>query len=122
MNLYVVNNITSYKDDDASKILNAMVVGASSYNQTQLQKIYKGSEVSLDKLVEQYNSVVRKTKLYAANDGLKARVIAVDEIYRRIYNVFNKRHFNVFVKVFMSSFGDYEKRIKKIIEKNLNDD
>ncbi len=121
MNLYVVNNIESYNDEDASKILNAMVVGASSYNQTQLQKIYKGSEVSLDKLVEQYNSVVRKTKLYAANDGLKARVIAVDEIYRRIYNVFNKRHFNVFVKVFMSSFGDFEKRVKKTIDNYLHD-
>lgn len=118
MNLYVVNNISSYSDEDASRILNSMVVGASSYNQQQLEKVYK-TEVSLDKLVEQYNSVVRKTKLYAANDGLKARVIAVDEIYRRIYNVFNKRHFNVFVKVFMSSFSDYEKRIKKTIDKHL---
>ena len=42
------------------------------------------TQIDLEVLVDQYNSVVRKTKTYAPNDGLKARVVAVDEIYRRI--------------------------------------
>ena len=57
--------------------------------------------------------------MYSPNDGLKARVIAVDEVYRRIYDTFNKRHFNVFVKVFMISFGEYEKRVKSAISEYL---
>ena len=83
-----------------------------------LSNIFK-REVDLSKIVDQYNSVVRKTKLYAPNDGLKARVVAVDEVYRRIYTKFNKRHFNVFIKVFMASFNEYEGRIKKTIDEYL---
>lgn len=118
MNLYVISNINSYSQDDASLILNAIMTGASTYNQYKLSNIFK-REVDLLKIVDQYNSVVRKTKLYAPNDGLKARVVAVDEVYRRIYPKFNKRHFNVFIKVFMASFNEYEGRIKKTIDEYL---
>ncbi len=118
MNLYVVSNINSYDQDDANQIMTSIITGASSYNQKKLSQIYH-TDVKLDKLVEQYNSVVRKTKIYSPNDGLKARVVATDEIYRRIYNRFNKRHFNVFIKVFMVSFNEYEKQIKKVIDENL---
>lgn len=118
MNLYVISNINSYSEDDANLIMSSIITGASSYNQYKLTEIYK-SPITLQTLVDQYNSVVRKTKTYAPNDGLKARVVAVDEIYRRIYDVFNKRHFNVFVKVFMVSFTEYEKRIKNTINEYL---
>ncbi len=118
MNLYVISNINDYNQDDANLIMSSIITGASSYNQVKLQEIYK-CNIELDKLVEQYNSVVRKTKAYSPNDGLKARVVATDEIYRRIYDIFNRRHFNVFIKVFMASFGEYEKRIKKVIEENI---
>ncbi len=118
MNLYVISNINSYSQDDASLVLNAIMTGASTYNQYKLSNIFK-REVDLSKIVDQYNSVVRKTKLYAPNDGLKARVVAVDEVYRRIYPKFNKRHFNVFIKVFMASFNEYEGRIKKTIDEYL---
>lgn len=118
MNLYVVSNINSYDQDDANQIMTSIITGASSYNQKKLSQIYH-TDVKLEKLVEQYNSVVRKTKIYSPNDGLKARVVATDEIYRRIYDRFNKRHFNVFIKVFMMSFNEYEKQIKKVIDENL---
>ena len=118
INLYVISNINSYSQDDASLVLNAIMTGASTYNQYKLSNIFK-REVDLSKIVDQYNSVVRKTKLYAPNDGLKARVVAVDEVYRRIYPKFNKRHFNVFIKVFMASFNEYEGRIKKTIDEYL---
>ena len=120
MNLYVISNLGSFKDKDTNYILNAIVKGASSYNVTQLKQIFK-SNVDLEKIIEQYNSIVRKTKAYAPNDGLKARVVAVDEVYRRIYNSFNKRHFNIFVKVFMTSFPEYEKRINNTINECLNE-
>lgn len=119
MNLYAISNLNLYDQDEANQIMTSIITGASSYNQYKLSIIYK-KNIDLEKLVEQYNSVVRKTKTYSPNDGLKARVIAVDEIYRRIYSVFNRRHFNVFVKVFMVSFGEYEKRIKNVINKFLN--
>lgn len=118
MNLYVISNISSFSEDDANTIMTSIITGASSYNQYKLTGIYK-KDIDLNELVEQYNSVVRKTKIYSPNDGLKARVIAVDEIYRRIYDVFNRRHFNVFIKVFMISFGEYEKRIKASINEYL---
>lgn len=118
MNLYVVSNINSYDQDDANQIMTSIITGASSYNQHKLSQIYH-TDISLEKLVEQYNSVVRKTKIYSPNDGLKARVVATDEIYRRIYDRFNRRHFNVFIKVFMMSFNEYEKEIKKVIDENL---
>ena len=118
MNLYVVSNINNYTEDDANLIMNSIITGASSYNQYKLNQIYK-KDINLDTLVEQYNSVVRKTKAYSPNDGLKARVVAVDEIYRRIYDVFNKRHFNVFIKVFITSFKDFENTIQQTIENYL---
>ncbi len=118
MNLYVVSNLNQYDQDDANQIMTSIITGASSYNQKKLSEIYH-TDIKLDTLVEQYNSVVRKTKIYSPNDGLKARVVATDEIYRRIYDRFNRRHFNVFLKVFMISFNEYEKQIKKVIDDNL---
>lgn len=118
MNLYVVSNINNYDQDDANLIMTSIITGASSYNQYKLSAIYK-RDIDLSRLVDQYNSVVRKTKIYAPNDGLKARVVAVDEVYRRIYTIFNKRHFNVFIKVFMASFNEFESRIKSVIDENL---
>ena len=35
------------------------------------------------------------------------------------YDIFNKRHFNVFVKVFITSFKDYENSVKEIIDNYL---
>lgn len=118
MNLYIVSNINDYTEEDANIVMNSIITGASSYDQYKLSQIYK-RDIKLDTLVEQYNSIVRKTKAYSPNDGLKARVVAIDEIYRRIYDVFNKRHFNVFVRVFITSFKDYEKSIKEIIDNYL---
>ena len=118
MNLYVVSNINNYTEDDANLIMNSIITGASSYNQYKLSQIYK-KDIKIDTLVEQYNSVVRKTKTYSPNDGLKARVVAVDEMYRRIYDVFNKRHFNVFVKVFITSFKDFEDSVRDTINNYL---
>lgn len=120
MNLYVISNISTYGEEDANMIMTSIITGASSYNQYKLSEIYK-KQIDLHRLVDQYNSVVRKTKTYSPNDGLKARVVAIDEIYRRIYDVFNKRHFNVFVKVFMISFTEYEKRIKNAINNYLRE-
>lgn len=120
MNLYVISNINSYSESDANIILTAIITGASSYDQYKLSQIYK-KPIDLNILVDEYNSVVKKTKAYAPNDGLKARVIAVDEIYRRIYKTFNKRHFNVFIKVFMASFSEYEVRIKKCIDNYIKE-
>lgn len=120
MNLYVVSNINDYSASDGQKIMNSIITGASSYNDYKLSKIYN-QNLDLNKLVDQYNTIVRKTKLYAPNDGLKARVIAVDEVYRRIYDTFNKKHFNVFLKVFIASFNQFEKRIKKIINETLKE-
>lgn len=114
MNLYVISNISVYGEDDANMIMTSIITGASSYNQHKLSEIYK-KDISLQELVEQYNTVVRKTKAYAPNDGLKARVVAVDEVYRRIYEIFNKKHFSVFIKVFMCSFDEFETRVKTAI-------
>lgn len=119
MNLYVISNINDFTETDSNMILTSIITGASSYDQYKLAQIFK-RDIDLNKLVEQYNSVVRKTKQYSPNDGLKARVVAVDEVYRRIYPTFNKRHFNVFIKVFMASFNDYERRVKKVINDYLN--
>lgn len=118
MNLYIVSNINDYSEDDANLIMNSIIVGASSYDQYKLSQIYK-KNIDLNKLVEQYNSIVRKTKMYSPNDGLKARVIAVDEVYRRIYDVFNKRHFNIVIKVFMASFKEFENSVKEAINNYL---
>lgn len=118
MNLYVVSNINNYTEDDANLIMNSIITGASSYNQYKLSQIYK-KDIDLQMLVEQYNSIVRKTKEYAPTDGLKARVVAVDEVYRKIYEIFNKRHFNIFIKVFIASFKDYEDSIKEVVNNYL---
>lgn len=118
MNLYVVSNINNYTEDDANLIMNSIITGASSYDQYKLSQIYK-KDIDLQMLVDQYNSIVRKTKEYAPTDGLKARVVAVDEVYRKIYELFNKRHFNIFIKVFIASFKDYEESIKEVINNYL---
>ena len=117
MNLYVVSNINKYRVLD-EKLLGSIITAASTYNQVKLEEIYK-TDIDLSKLVDQYNTLVRKTKTYSPNDGLKARVVAVDESYRRIYDTFNKRHFNVFIKVFMASFNEYEHRINEVIEEYI---
>ncbi len=57
--------------------------------------------------------------MYAPNDGLKARIVAIDEVYRRIYDVVNKKHFNVFIKVFMASFSEFEQRVNSVIKEYL---
>ena len=116
--LFIIIFFKIIRKNDANYIMTSIITGASTYNQYKLSQIY-GVDIDLKKLVDQYNSVVRKTKMYAPNDGLKARVIAVDEIYRRLYDVFNKKHFNIFIKVFMASFNDYEDRIKKIIDEYI---
>ncbi len=121
MNLYVVSNISNYSEEDSDEIMSAIIKGASSYNEYKLEQIYK-RDIDLNKIVEAYNSIVRKTKAYSPNDGLKARVVAIDEVYRRIYPEFNKKHFNVFVKVFMSSFFEFEDNIQKVIDSYLNKD
>lgn len=118
MNLYVVSNINNYTEDDANLIMNSIITGASSYDQYKLSQIYK-KDIDLQRLVDQYNTIVRKTKEYAPTDGLKARVVAVDEVYRSIYEVFNKRHFNIFIKVFIASFKDFEDSIKDVINNYL---
>lgn len=118
LNLYIVSNINNYSVDDANLIMTSIITGASTYNQVKLESIYK-KKIDLSMLVEQYNSVVKKTKAYAPNDGLKARIVAVDEIYRRIYEKFNKRHFNIFIKVFMASFKEYEKSASVVIDNYL---
>ena len=121
MNLYVISNISSYSADDKDLIMTSIIKGASTYNQYKLEQVYKRG-INLSKLVESYNSIVRKTKVYAPNDGLKARVIAVDEVYRRIYKVFNKQHFNIFIKIFLASYFEYEKQIATTIHNYLNKD
>lgn len=115
MNLYIVSNINNYVEDDAVLIMNSIITGASSYNQYKLSQIYK-RDIELARIVDAYNTIVRVTKQHASNDGLKARVVAVDEVYRRIYEAFNKRHFNVFVKVFLTSFKDFEFSIKTVVD------
>lgn len=118
MNLYIVSNINNYVEDDAVLIMNSIITGASSYNQYKLSQIYK-KDIDLSRIVDAYNSIVRKTKEFAPNDGLKARVVAVDEVYRRIYDIFNKRHFNVFIRVFISSFKEFEYSIKVVVDNYL---
>lgn len=118
MNLYVVSNINKFKGLE-EKILTSIITGASTYDQVKLSEIYK-TEIDLSKLIDEYNTLVRKTKTYAPNDGLKARIVAVDEVYRRIYKVVNKRHFNVFIKVFMASFSEFENRINEVIKEYID--
>ena len=119
MNLYVISNISSYSVDDKELIMSSIIKGASTYNQYKLEAVYKRG-VNLSKIVESYNSIVRKTKAYSPNDGLKARVVAIDEVYRRIYDVFNKQHFYIFIKIFLSSYFEFEREIEKTIKNYLN--
>ena len=120
MNLYIISNINEYSKLDSTKLLTTVITAASTYNKEKLSSVYKRN-IDLKKIVEQYNSLVRKTKEYAPNDGLKARIVAVDEIYRRIYDIFNKKHFNAFIKVVMSSFSDYESKIDADLKKFMNE-
>ena len=101
--------------------MTSIIKGASTYNQYKLEAVYKRG-INLSKLVESYNSIVRKTKAYSPNDGLKARVVAVDEVYRRIYDKFNKQHFNIFIKIFLSSYFEFERQIEETINNYLNKD
>lgn len=119
MNLYIISNINVYKKLEPTKLLTTVITAASTYNKDKLVEVYK-QNIDLKRIVEQYNSLVRKTKEYAPNDGLKARIVAVDEIYRRMYDVFNKKHFNAFIKVVMASFSDYEKKIDESLKKYMN--
>ena len=119
MNLYVISNISSYSSDDRDLVMTSIIKGASTYNQTKLEAVYKRG-INLSKIVESYNSIVRKTKAYSPNDGLKARVVAVDEVYRRLYDVFNKQHFNIFIKIFLSSYFEFERRVETTIHNYLN--
>lgn len=115
MNLYIISNMNQYRELDATKLLTTVITAASTYNKEKLTDVYK-QNIDLKKIVEQYNSLVRKTKEYAPNDGLKARIVAVDEIYRRFYNIFNKRHFNAFIKEIMKTLNDYEKEIDQSLK------
>ena len=115
---YVISNISSYSADDKDLIMTSIIKGASTYNQTKLETVYKRG-VNLAKIVESYNSIVRKTKAYSPNDGIKARIVAVDEVYRRIYPIFNKRHFNVFIRVFMQSYKEFETNISRTIDEYM---
>jgi len=121
MNLYIVSNLNNYSKKDRDLIMSAIIKGASSYNQYKLSHIYN-LNIDLKKIVEVYNYVVKQTKAYAPDDGLKARVVAIDTIYRKIYPRFNKRHFMVFLKVFMASFNEYENHIQETIDDYLNKD
>lgn len=120
MNLYIISNINMYKKLDSTMLLTTVITSASTYNKEKLSEVYKKS-IDLKQIVEQYNSLVRKTKEYAPNDGLKARIVAVDEIYRRIYEIFNKRHFNAFIKEIMSKLNDYEKSIDKCLKEYIKE-
>lgn len=115
MNLYIISNLKEYKFYDATKLLTTVVFSASTYNKEKLMGVYK-KEIDLKRIVEQYNSLVRKTKEFAPTDGLKARIVAIDDIYRRMYDVFNKRHFDDFIRVIMSSFPEYEKKIDQSLK------
>lgn len=118
MNLYIISNLKEYRSLDATQLLTTVVFSASTYNKEKLMSVYKRN-IDLKRIVEQYNSLVRKTKEFASTDGLKARIVAVDEVYRRIYDVFNKKHFNAFIKVVMSSFPMYEKRIDQSLKEYI---
>ena len=115
MNLYIISNLKEYKNMDATKLLTTVVFSASTYNKEKLKSVYK-RDIDLKRIVEQYNSLVRKTKEFSPTDGLKARIVAVDEIYRRMYDVFNKKHFMAFIKVIMSTFSSYENKIDESLK------
>ena len=121
MNLHIISNYESLDSDTKNQILTSVINGASSYNQSELSRIYK-RPLDLNKIVEDYNSIVRKTKLYSKEDATKARIVAIDEVYRRIYDVINKRHLMVFTRVFMASYHEYESRLDEIIEKYLKEE
>ncbi|MBQ7240558.1 MAG: hypothetical protein IJS56_03865 [Bacilli bacterium] len=121
MNLHIISNYEEIDADSKSKILTSVINGASSYNQSELSRIYK-QPLDLNRIVDDYNSIVRKTKLYSKEDATKARIVAIDEVYRRIYDVVNKKHLMVFTRVFMASFHEYESRLDAIIEKYLKEE
>ena len=57
------------------------------------------------------NSVVENSSKKILSDFEKL------EIYRKIYPTFNKRHFMVFVRVFMESFHEFDDHIRTTISK-----
>lgn len=121
MNLYIVSNMEDIDEDRRNDVMMAVINGASSYNQKELSRIYKKS-LDLNKIVEDYNSIVRKTKLYSKEDSNKARIIAIDEVYRRIYDTVNKKHLMAFTRIFIASFKEYESRIATTINKCLKEE
>ncbi len=121
MNLHIMSDYEDMDSDTKNKILTSVINGASSYNQSELSRIYK-TTLDLNRIVEDYNTIVRKTKLYSKEDATKARIVALDEVYRRIYDVVNKKHLMVFTRVFMASYHEYETRLNTIIEKYLKEE
>ena len=121
MNLYIVSNMDDIDKDKQNDVMMAVINGASSYNQKELSRIYNKS-LDLNRIVEDYNSIVRKTKLYAKEDSNKARIIAIDEVYRRIYDTVNKRHLMAFTRIFIASFKEYEARIATTINRCLKEE
>ncbi len=120
MNLFIASN-DDYNIEERNIIMSSVTTGASSYNQKELTRIYN-TTIDLNRIVEDYNSIVRKTKLYSKEDGNKARIVAIDEVYRRIYSTVNKRHLLVFNRVFIGSYKEYESRIATIINRELKEE
>ena len=121
MNLYIVSNMKKYDDDTRNEILKAIITGASSYNQAKLKSIYK-VEIDLTKLVEQYNSLVRKTKAYSPNDGIKS--FDTDSLVK-LLSILNKQELEVFKeKVFYEENGlilDKFLRCEPLVTKAIDD-
>ena len=121
MNLHIISEYEDIDNDIKNKILTSVINGASSYNQSELSRIYK-KPLDLNRIVEDYNSIVRKTKLYSKEDSVKARIVAIDDVYRRIYDTVNKKHLMVFTRIFMASYHEYEERIDKILKDYLKEE
>lgn len=121
MNLHIISEYEDLDSDTKNALLTSVINGASSYNQSELSRIYK-KPLDLNRIVEDYNSIVRKTKLYSKEDSVKARIVAIDDVYRRIYDTVNKKHLMVFTRIFMASFHEYEERIDKILKDYLKEE
>ena len=121
MNLHIISEYGDIDTDTRNNILSSVINGASSYNQSELSRIYK-KPLDLNRIVDDYNSIVRKTKLYSKEDTVKARIVAIDDVYHRIYDTVNKKHLMVFTRIFMASYHEYEERIDNIIDKYLKEE
>lgn len=121
MNLHIISEYEDLDNDTKNAILTSVINGASSYNQSELSRIYN-KPLDINKIVEDYNSIVRKTKLYSKEDSVKARIVAIDDVYRRIYETVNKKHLMVFTRIFMASYHEYEERIDKILKDYLKEE